>query len=221
MGRNRFGWWVVVALLAAGCGTSEPTHPVATDQTDEWFMQHMVPYLRQTAAIVSLTREHMNDPTLARLADTVTVRTQADIDQLQGWLDQRGLAPHGHSHQQIDNRGQTDMERLSRLRGTALDLAVVQVLTARSRIGVKLAGTEASNGTLPEVRQLARKLLAEQQAQARQMASLRPALTKASIRRGQSAVLTGRRPGGIAGSPRCRRRAARQSGRACWRPASR
>ena len=47
---------------------------------------------------------------------------------------------------------------LSQLRGSALDLAFVQVMTA----------TEVSDGSLPEVRQLAHQMLAEQLAQSRQ-----------------------------------------------------
>ena len=170
-------WTVAVALLVAGCatghqqpGTPAPSTDIA-DQTDIWFMQHMVPHLWQTISITSLTQDRITHPALDRLAATVTRRDQADIDQLQGWLAVRGLAPHAHSHQRADNRNQTDLERLSRLRGTAFDLAFLQVMTARHRAGIDLAATETDKGNLPEVRQLARQLLVEQRAQARQMAT--------------------------------------------------
>jgi hypothetical protein len=100
-GVRRLGCLVVIAVLAAGCATSKPPGSVANDQTDVWFTQHMVPYLRQTTTVVSLTRPYLTDPTLARLADKVNRTSQADIQQLQGWLDQRGLSPHIHSHQRI------------------------------------------------------------------------------------------------------------------------
>ena len=165
---RRLGCFVVIAVLAVGCATSKPPGSVANDQTDVWFTQHMVPYLRQTITVVSLTRPYLTDPTLARLADKVNRTSQADIQQLQGWLDQRGLSPHIHSHQRIDTRRQTDLERLSQLRGSALDLAFVQVMTARARAGTNLTATEVSDGSLPEVRQLAHQMLAEQLAQSRQ-----------------------------------------------------
>ena len=177
--RHRLGWWIVVALLAAGCAAPKSQTPVATDQVDVWFMQHMVPYLRQTTVVVSLTKEHLTDPGLARLADTVTRRSQADIDRLQGWLDQRGLSPHGHSHQRVDTRRQTDLERLSRLRGIAFDLAFVQVMTARSSRGSTLAAIEARDGSLPEVRQLAHQMVDEQQAQIAKMTAWKQAWSKA------------------------------------------
>lgn len=165
---RRLGCLVVIAVLAAGCATPTASQPAANDQIDVWFTQHMVPYLRQTITVVSLTRPYLTDPALARLADKVSRTSQADIQQLQGWLDQRGLSPHIHSHQRIDTRRQTDLERLSRLRGSALDLAFVQVMTARARAGINLTATENSGGSLPEVRQLAHQMLAEQQAQSRQ-----------------------------------------------------
>jgi len=178
MVRKRLGW-VLVALLAAGCAGPSAQPPVANDQTDVWFMQHMVPYLRQTTVAVSMAREHLTDPELAQLADTVSRRSQADIDQLQRWLDQRGLSPHGHSHQRVDNTSPTDLERLAARRGRALDLAFVQVMTARSRAGSELATTEAHNGSLPEVRHLAQQLLAEQQAQIATMTTWKRARSKA------------------------------------------
>jgi uncharacterized protein (DUF305 family) len=71
-------------------------------------------------------------------------------------------------HSSLDTRRQTDLERLSQLRGSALDLAFVQVMTARARAGTNLTATEVSDGSLPEVRQLAHQMLAEQLAQSRQ-----------------------------------------------------
>ena len=166
-------WAIAVTLVAAGCTppnphASTPTS-AATDQTDVWFMQHMVPHLWQTTSIAFLTRDHITHPALNRLADAINRRGQAEIQQLQEWLSQQGLAPHGHSHQRVDNRNQTDLERLSRLRGAAFDLAFLQVMTARDHAGIKMTRIEAAQGTLPEVRQLARQMLVEQQARVRQM----------------------------------------------------
>ena len=167
--RRQFRWWVVVLCLAAGCTPPTSGAPVVNDQADVWFLQHMVPYLRQTMVMTSLTRERLGDPRLVRLADAITRQSQADIDQLQGWLDQRGLSAHGHSHQRVDARRQTDLERLARLRGSALDRAFVRIITARARTASRLATKEARAGSLPEVRQFARQMAAGQQHQIRQL----------------------------------------------------
>jgi uncharacterized protein (DUF305 family) len=169
--RRRLRWWVVVVCLVAGCGLATSHAPVVNDQADVWFLQHMVPYLRQTMVMTSLAREQLGDPKLMRLADAITRQSQTDIDRLQGWLDQRGLSAHGHSHQRVDARRQTDLERLARLRGPALDRAFVQVMTARARTGGRLAANEARAGVLPEVRQFARQMHADQQHQVQQLQS--------------------------------------------------
>jgi uncharacterized protein (DUF305 family) len=166
------GWAIMVALLVGGCHgpvpRAGPPAPAA-DQTDVWFMQHMVPHLWQVVSIASLTRAQVTHPALGRLADAIAQRDQADINQLQGWLYLQGLAPHGHSHQPVDNRKQTDLQRLSQLHGTAFDLAFLGVMTARDRAGITLAAAEAGRGSRLEVRQFARRMLSQQQAEIRQM----------------------------------------------------
>ena len=179
MVRRGLGSWVVIAVLAAGCATPDDANqPPADDRTDVWFMQHMVPHLLQDSSIAYLTRDRISDPELARLADTIHRHSQQHVAQLQGWLDERGIAPHGHSHQKEDTLRPSDLERLSRQRGAAGDLAFVTVMTARHRAGGRLAATEARQGSVPEVRQLAQRLLAEQQAQIAELRTWRQAWSR-------------------------------------------
>jgi uncharacterized protein (DUF305 family) len=179
--RGRAGWWVVVALLAAGCAVPRSNGPTATDETDVWFMQQMVPHLLQTTAIVDLARERITHPKLVRLADAINQRGQAHLQQLQGWLASRGLAPND-PQQEPSSRKETDLARLSRVHATKFDLAFLKVMTARHRAASKLAATEARDGSLPEVRQLARHMLAEQQAQTSKMTAWKRAWSKAAVR---------------------------------------
>jgi uncharacterized protein (DUF305 family) len=168
MMRRRLGWWLVVAMLAASCSTSTANEGTPSDQTDVWFMQHMVPHLLQTTAIVDLAGHRITHPKLGRLANTVDQQGQAHLQQLQEWLASRGLAPH--DPQQDPNRGkESDLERLSRVHGTRFDLAFLKVMTARHRTGIRMAAAEARDGGVPEVRELARQMLAELQAQVKQM----------------------------------------------------
>jgi uncharacterized protein (DUF305 family) len=166
---------------------------VADERTDVWFLQHLVPHLGQTAVVVSLTGGRLTDPGLRRLAGTIARQSQADTGRLLGWPDQRGLSPNGHSYQPVDRRRRTDLERLSRLRGRAL----ARVMTARLRAGGRLAAMEARDGGLSEVRELARRMLATQQGQARRLRSWRRAqlagtVTTTPSRRARSAAKTAR-----------------------------
>ena len=164
MVRRRLGYWVVIAVLVAGCATPDANQPPASDETDVWFAQHVVPYLLQTAAIVDLAQDRITRPELARLADTIDRQGQARLAQLQEWLASRGLAPYD-PQQQPSSGKETDLERLARTRGARFDLAFLMVMTSRHRAGNKLAATEIREGSVPEVRELAGHLLADQQAQ--------------------------------------------------------
>lgn len=183
--RRRLGWWALVAVLSAGCTASGTNKPPPTDRTDVWFMQHMVGHLRQTTSIAQLTGERITHRGLAELANTINQDGQAHIATLQGWLDRRGLAGFD-PQQQASTRKKADLERLSHVRGAKLDLAFIKVMTARHRAGIQLAATEARTGTLPEVRELARQLLAEQQAQVDRMEAWRRAWSRSDASRSTS-----------------------------------
>ena len=155
---------MVIVVLAAGCARPEASQPPANDETDVRFAQHMVPHLLQTTAIANLAQDRISRPELARLADAIDRQAQAHLAQLQGWLASRGLAPYD-PQQDPNRRTETDLQRLARIRGANFDLAFLKVMTARHRAASRLAATEARQGSVPELRQLAQQLLAQQQAQ--------------------------------------------------------
>jgi uncharacterized protein (DUF305 family) len=169
--RRRLGWWLLVAVLAAGCTTSDANEQTVSDHTDIWFMQHMIPHLLQTAAIVDLAGDQLTRPKLGRLADMISQQSHAHLQLLQGWLASRGLAPYD-PHQDPNRRKETDLARLSRLHGARFDQAFLKVMTARQRTGLRMAAVEARDGGLAEVCELAREMVAELQAQIRQMTEL-------------------------------------------------
>ena len=166
--RRRLRWWLLAVVLAAGCTSSNANESTVSDQADVWFMQHMVPHLLQTIAVVDLAGGQISHPELARLADAINRQSQAHLQQLQGWLASRGLAPYD-PQQDPDRSKETDLARLSRAQGTGFDLAFLKVMTARHRTGLRMATTEARDGAVPEVRALAREMVAQLQAQLQQM----------------------------------------------------
>jgi uncharacterized protein (DUF305 family) len=162
--RRTLGCWILIAVAAAGCATPQTNQPAASDQADVWFAQHMVPHLLQTTAIVDLAHDRITRPELARLADTIDRQGQAQLGQLQAWLAVRGLASYD-PQQDPKRRKETDLARLTQVRGAEFDLVFLKVMTARHRAGSKLAATETRQGSVPELRQLAQQLLADQQDQ--------------------------------------------------------
>ena len=171
--RRLLGWWLLVALLVTGCTTSDAIQREGSDQTDIWFARHMVPHLLQNSAIVSLATDQLTRPKLARLAATINRQSQADLQQLQGWLEGRGLAPY--DPQQDPNRPKTtDLSRLSKAQGAGFDRAFLKVMLARHRTALRMAVGEARDGAIPELRARAQRMTTELQTQIEQMtASLR------------------------------------------------
>ena len=172
---------LAAAALVAGCAAPAAERyavPVTADATDVWFMQHLVPHLRQTVSVLTLCEDRISRPELARLATQASLQGQAHLARLQAWLDQRGLAPHGHSHQAVDRQPRSDLEGLARVPDARFDAALAEVLVARQRAGDRLAAIELGGGSLPEVRQLARQLQAEHRPQIRQLTAWRDAWSR-------------------------------------------
>jgi uncharacterized protein (DUF305 family) len=170
-----------MAVLVAGCASPEANQPPASDKTDVWFAQHMAGHLLQTTSILHLTSDRITHPKLTRLANTINQQRQAHLTQLQAWLTSRGLAPYD-PQQQPSSRRETDLERLTRSGKANFDLAFLTVMTARHRASSKLAATELRDGSLPEVRQLAQRLLAEHHAQIATMTAWKRAWSKAKAK---------------------------------------
>ena len=183
--RRRFTWCLVLAMVAAGCAASGSKSPAISDETDVWFMQHMAGHLLQTTAILDLSSDRITRPRLARLAGIMNQQGKASLEELQGWLAGRGLAPYD-PQQQPSRRKKSDLARMAHLRGAEFDLALLKVMTARHRVGNQLA-----RGTLPEVRQLARKLLVQQRGQIVTMTALRRAWAKADAKHSTARTTTG------------------------------
>jgi uncharacterized protein (DUF305 family) len=188
--RRRFTWCLVLAMVAAGCAASGSKSPAISDETDVWFMQHMAGHLLQTTAILDLSSDRITRPRLARLAGILNQQGKASLEEFQGWLAGRGLAPYD-PQQQPSRRKKSDLARMAHLRGAEFDLALLKVMTARHRVGNQLAATEVARGTLPEVRQLAQKLLVQQRGQIVTMTAWTRAWAKADPKHSTSQTSTG------------------------------
>jgi uncharacterized protein (DUF305 family) len=83
--RRRLGWWLLAAVLAAGCSISDADQRPVSGHTDVWFARHMVPHLLQSCTISDLAVDQLTRPKLARLASTIHRQGQANLQQPVGW----------------------------------------------------------------------------------------------------------------------------------------
>ena len=148
----------MVAVVAVVAVVAAVAAAVAADATDVWFMQHLVPHLRQTISVADPSCDRITRPELARLAP--------------------------HSHQAVDRQPRSDLERLSRVPDARFDRTFGAMLAARRRAGDRLAAIELRQGSLPEVRELARRLQAEHRRQLRQLTAWRASWSRTPRRPG-------------------------------------
>jgi uncharacterized protein (DUF305 family) len=97
---------------------------------------------------LDLAGDQLTGPRLARLAGTINRQSRADPQQSQGWLEDRGLAAYA-PRRDANRRKETDLSRLSEVRGAGFDRAFVKVMLARDRTGLRLAAVEARDGANP------------------------------------------------------------------------
>ena len=116
-------------------------------------------------------RRPAHRPQAGPLAGTINRQSRADLQQSQGWLEDRGLAAYA-PQRDANRRKETDLSRLSEVRGAGFDRAFVKVMLARDRTGLRLAAVEARDGAIPEFRTLAPQMTADLLAQLEQLTAL-------------------------------------------------
>ena len=119
--RRRLGWWLLRAVLRPAVPPPTPTRVQAAIKP-MWVSAAHGPHLLQTTAMVDLASDRITRPKLARLAATIGRQGQADLEQLQGWLADRGLSPYD-PQLDPDRSRETDLSRLSRVHGARFDVA--------------------------------------------------------------------------------------------------
>ncbi|MFI7022337.1 DUF305 domain-containing protein [Micromonospora sp. NPDC049900] len=183
---------LLVVLLAAGCGSSEPTADRAPSGTpaavatpgapsaptemtgiDLLFLSMMAGHTEQTLEIVRLVRDRLVDTELRTLVAAVEVTETDELADARAWLGQAGRTARADDHA---GHG-TGPDQLARLRDAApgeVDAVLVEVLGAHQQAAADLARAHLAAGTDERVRDLARRVAQSRTAQVA-MLTARPA----------------------------------------------
>ena len=169
-----------VALLAA-CGQTEDndTRAPATPQPNEadvTFTQSMIPHHQQAIDMAQAIKTRTTRPELVQLAGAITTTQGAEITRMRQWLQAWGKpeAMPGMDHDQTampGMMGQDEMDQLMGLKGTQFDLAFVDMMSRHHQGAIQMASTELTDGSLPEVKQLAQQIITSQQREVSQLAA--------------------------------------------------
>jgi uncharacterized protein (DUF305 family) len=168
-----------MALLAA-CGQTadKGTQAPATlqpSQADVTFAQSMIPHHQQAIEMAAFIQGHSTRPELIKLAGDITTTQSNEIARMRNWLRSWGKpeAMEGMNHDQMAMPGMMDqgeMDELKGLQGGQFDAAFVDMMSRHHQGAIEMANTELKDGSLPEVKQLARQIVSAQQREVRQLA---------------------------------------------------
>ena len=193
------GGLLAVSLVLTACGGSNaaaPANPApsvsysapATAQhnaADVAFAQSMIPHHRDAVAMADLAADRAQDPEVKALAEQIQAAQQPEIDQLTGFLSAWGaeVSPSnsmdGMGHGSIPSTSSpsgmggmmspAQMEQLRNATGTQFDEMFLTMMIEHHRSAVSAAQEEIEQGSYPDAKQLAEKIVADQTAEISRM----------------------------------------------------
>jgi uncharacterized protein (DUF305 family) len=183
---------LVAAFVLAACsqgGQEQSGAPAssAPNDADVTFTQNMIPHHQQAIDMAKLVDTHTERPELRQLADSIVTTQGQEITQLQGWLRSWGkpATPEGMGHGGMEMPGtmsEADMRHLMEATGSEFDLAFVEMMAAHHQGAIDMAKTELRDGSLPEVKQFAQKVIDDQQKEVDQLQEWEKEWSAAGIR---------------------------------------
>jgi uncharacterized protein (DUF305 family) len=167
---------VAAVLLLAACGGGGQSSSGPRNDADVAFAQGLLAADDHATEVVELIRDHTSRPELTRLADKVDSSRGQEIAKVQGWLGSwgepvepgAGLDPETQLPAGVLSDQQLD--QLNQLRDARFDLAFVDAFTSHHRGVVELAERELRDGSLGQVKDLARQVVAGRKAEIDELA---------------------------------------------------
>ena len=158
-----------------------PVHTPA----DVRFMQGMIHHHAQALRMTALVPSRSSDEGLGLLAKRIDISQEAEIDQMQRWLEARGEdvpvlgTTHGHSHgagQELMPGMLTEPEltKLAAARGKAFDRLFLQFMIRHHQGAMQMVNElfEVDGGAEPEAGAFARHVDADQQVEIARMQTM-------------------------------------------------
>jgi uncharacterized protein (DUF305 family) len=175
---------VVTAAVVSSCGQPAPTADAQSTKhnaSDVTFAQKMIPHHQQALDMAAMVPSRTTNRKLIIMAKDIEQDQQAQIDTLQGLLEQWGEqdAPDHMGHDGMGMDGMVDaatMDKLPTLKGTAFDDLWLKSMISHHQGAIAMAQPEVAQGENPAAVKLAEIIVKWQQFEIGQMhAMLGPA----------------------------------------------
>jgi uncharacterized protein (DUF305 family) len=174
-----------ISLLAACSGgndnhasmSSMSTSPAASagahNTADTTFAQQMIPHHQQAVEMAKLVPSRTKNPKVIALAQQIQQAQAPEIQLMTGWLGQWGAAaPMAGMSGMPGMMSDADMTSLGKATDAAFDKQWLQMMISHHQGAIDMANTELKQGTSPEAKQLAQRIITAQQAEITTMNTL-------------------------------------------------
>src|SRR5262245_34271986 len=176
---------VVAVTFVSGCSESSSTDQHAGhDQTttaengeaadhnadDVAFAQNMIPHHQQAVEMAALAQGNAENPQVRDLANAIIMAQTTEIEAFREWLTKWNApeAPEHGDHSAMPMQGMVDqatMDRMKTLHGPEFERLWLESMIAHHQGAIEMSNAEIANGKNPDVIQMAKTILADQQAE--------------------------------------------------------
>jgi uncharacterized protein (DUF305 family) len=177
-----------------GCGSTQTAPPAspaspppvsqAHNQADIMFVQGMIPHHAQAIAMSEMAVQRAGSPQVKDLAARIQAVQQPEIDQMTALL-RAWNAPVPDANSPMGGTGQVhhgggmpgmmsgdQMQQLGQATGDAFDRMFLQTMITHHQGAIAMAETERKDGQNPEARELAQRIIDDQQREITEMQKL-------------------------------------------------
>jgi uncharacterized protein (DUF305 family) len=168
---------VVTTAVVSSCGQSSPAPDAQSTEhnaADVTFAQKMIPHHQQALDMAAMVPSRTTNGKLIVMAKHIALDQQAQIDTLQGLLQQWGApaAPDHMAHDGMGMDGMVDaatMDKLPTLKGAEFDDLWLKSMISHHQGAVAMAEPEVAQGKNPTAVKMAKIIVEWQQFEIGQM----------------------------------------------------
>lgn len=187
---------VAAALLLSGCGSDSGSDSAAPDAgtpaatqpaagtsaapADAAFAQSMIPHHEQAVDMSQMMlAKNGVDPEVKKLAEDIKAAQGPEIEKMHGWLEawgqptmMAGGSDHSSHSSMSGMMSEADLGKLESAQGTEASRMFLEQMIEHHKGAITMAEQEAANGSDPDAVELAKKIVADQQAEIDKMKDL-------------------------------------------------
>jgi uncharacterized protein (DUF305 family) len=174
---------VVASVALTACGNDASTdegQPSAVEgdhnAADVTFAQDMIPHHRQAIEMSEMVGERASSPEVKSLATRIQEAQKPEIDTMSEWLESwNEEVPSTGGHAAMDGHGmmsQHEMSQLMDAEGRGFDRMFLTMMTKHHQGAIEMARTEQAEGAFGPAKELAGKIITDQQAEIEEMGKL-------------------------------------------------